>query len=256
MLQRRLQKTKIYLNKEKEIFMNQTKRAIKIPTSSVSWSKLYRWAAQLSTIMLLLIPLQIIIFVVSPPPVTVVGYFQLYHTNWLLGLFSLDLIYIFNNIILIFIYAALFVRLFDENPSICLAALLIGIVGIASYFPSNPAFEMLTLSSKYWLALPSVQNQYLAAGEALMAGYIGTSFDVYYILNAITLLLFSTVILKSSHFSKRIGLFGMVSGLLMIVPSSAGLIGMVFSLLSLIPWIVFLFLLIRRFHIFSKCVIV
>jgi hypothetical protein len=69
---------------------------------------------------------------------------------------------------------------------------------------------------------PEAQVYCLSAGHALMAGYRGTGFDVYYVLNALTLLLFSFMILKSPHFSKTIGRFGIISGFLMIIPSSAG----------------------------------
>lgn len=74
-----------------------------------------------------------------------------------------------------------------------------------------------------------------------MAGYTGTIFNVYYVLNAICLLLFSYALIKSPRFKKSLGLWmGFSSGILMIV---AGTIGMTFSLLSLIPWVVFIALL-------------
>lgn len=218
----------------------------------ISWSALFRWSGYLSVVMLLLIPIQIALFSIFPPPETVEGYFQLYKTNWLLGLFSLDLIYILNNIILIFIYLALAVCLFWEKPVLSLLALVLGLVGIACYFPTNPAFEMLGLSNGYWLALPKMQAQYLAAGESLLASYKGTAFDIYYVLNGVTLLLYSVAIYKSPRFSKILGVWGMAAGVLMLVPSSAGMIGMIFSLLSLIPWVVFLFILTKKLFIFSK----
>ena len=84
----------------------------------------------------------------------------------------------------------------------------------------------------------------LAAGEAVMAGYTGTAFNTYYVLNAIGLLLFAATFLHSPRFKRSIGYWGLASGVLMIVPSSAGLVGMIFSLLSLIPWVVFIALLI------------
>jgi uncharacterized membrane protein (GlpM family) len=111
---------------------------------------------------------------------------------------------------------------------------------------------MLTLSQHFFSAQQIDQVKYLAAGEALMAGYTGTSFNVYYILNAITLLMYSLAMLKSSCFKKSIGCWGIASGVLMIVPSSAGIVGMIFSLLSLIPWIVFVFMITKYFSKKSK----
>lgn len=220
--------------------------------SKISWAPLFRLSAYLSAVMLLFIPIQIGIFLVFPPPETIEGFFQLYKTNWLIGLLSLDFIYILDNIILIPIYLALAVCLFWERPVLTLVAVSLSFVGIACYFPTNPAFEMLSLSNGYWNALPETQVRYLAAGETLLACYTGTAFNVYYVLNAVALLLYSAAIYKSSHFSKSIGVWGLISGILMIVPSSSGMIGMIFSLLSLIPWVVFLFMLTIRFCVFSK----
>ncbi|MHC1696410.1 MAG: DUF4386 family protein [Eubacteriales bacterium] len=219
---------------------------------NVDWAPLYKWTYFMSIIMLFIIPLQILIYFISPPPTTIEGFYQLFHTNWLLGLLSLDLLYIINNTILIFIYLALFLVLIDEKPAISLTGLIIGIIGITCYYSSNVSFEMLTLSQHFFNAQPIDQIKYLAAGEALMAGYTGTSFNVYYILNAITLLMYSLAMLKSSCFKKSIGCWGIASGVLMVVPSSAGIVGMIFSLLSLIPWVVFVFMITKYFSKKSK----
>jgi hypothetical protein len=213
----------------------------------VNFQPLYRIAQLLAFAMLVIIPLQIVVYVISPPPDTVQGFFELFHQNPFLGLLSLDFLYLFNNMIIVLIYLALFVLLFQEKPVTVLLALLLGLIGIACYYPSNPAFEMLTLSNQYFQALPEQQAIYLAAGECLMAGYSGTSFDVYYVLSTICLLLFSYAIIKSTQFKKSVGLWGLASGILMIVPSSVGMIGMIFSLLSLIPWMVFVALLMLKF---------
>ena len=218
----------------------------------INFQPLFRVAWYLTLMMIILIPIQIIVFIISPPPSTVKGLFELYHQNPFLGLLSLDFLYLFNNIILVIIYLAIFVLLFQEKPVTVLLALILGLIGIACYYPSNPAFEMLTLSNQYFLAQPEQQMIYLAAGEGLMAGYSGTSFDVYYVLSTICLLLFSYSLLKSSRFKKSVGLWGLTSGLFMIIPSSAGTIGMIFSLLSLIPWVVFIALMMIYFKKYSS----
>lgn len=214
---------------------------------TISFRPLYRIAQYFALAMLIIIPLQIAVFVISPPPETVKGFFDLYHQNPFLGLLSLDFLYLFNNIILVIIYLAIFVLLYHEKPVTTLLAFILGLIGIACYYPSNPAFEMLTLSNQYFQVLPEQQTMYLAAGEAVMAGYTGTSFNVYYVLSTICLLLFAYAIIKSSNFKKSVGLWGLVSGFFMIVPSSAGMLGMIFSLLSLIPWVIFVTLLMLKF---------
>ncbi len=217
----------------------------------ISFRPLYRVAQLLALTMLIIIPLQIVIYVIAPPPNTVKGFFELYQQNPFLGLLSLDFLYLFNNMIIVIIYLTLFVLLYQEKPVTVLLALILGLIGIACYYPSNPAFEMLTLSNQYFQALPEQQTIYLAAGEALMAGYTGTTFDVYYVLSTICLLLFAYALIKSHKFKKSVGLWGLASGLLMIVPSSAGVLGMIFSLLSLIPWVVFIALLMINFRKFA-----
>lgn len=209
---------------------------------------LYRVAWYLAIVMLVIIPLQIAIFVMAPPPDTVIGLFERFQANPFLGLLNLDFLYLFNNLIIVVIYLALFVLLYREKPVAVLLALISGLIGIACYYPSNPAFEMLTLSSRYAAALPDQRVYFLAAGEALMAGYTGTAFDAYYVLSTICLLLFSFALIKSPQFKQSVGYWGLASGLFMIIPSSAGTLGMVFSLLSLIPWVVFVVLLAIQFR--------
>ena len=214
----------------------------------INFQPLFRVAWYLALTMLILIPIQIIVYVVAPPPDTVKGLFELYQQNPFLGLLSLDFLYLFNNIIIVIIYLALSVILYQEKPSVVLLALILGLIGVACYYPSNPAFEMLTLSNQYFLTQPEQQMIYLAAGEALMAGYTGTTFDAYYVLSTICLLLFAYALIKSPKFKKSVGLWGLASGFFMIVPSSAGVLGMIFSLLSLIPWVVFIALLMINFR--------
>lgn len=214
---------------------------------NISFRPLYRVAQYFALAMLIIIPLQIVVYVISPPPSTVKGFFELYHQSPFLGLLSLDFLYLFNNTILIIVYSALFVLLYQEKPVTALLAFIFGLIGIACYYPSNPAFEMLTLSNQYFQALPQQQTIYLAAGEAVMSGYTGTSFNAYYVLSTICLLLFAYAITKSHFIKKSVGMWGLASGFFMIVPSSAGILGVIFSLLSLIPWMVFVALLMLKF---------
>ena len=93
----------------------------------------------------------------------------------------MDLLYLINNILLIPIYLALYVVLKPAREAIVFTALILGLVGIAVYFPSNPAFEMLTLSNQYAVATTEAQQSILlAAGQALVVQIEGTAFLVYY----------------------------------------------------------------------------
>ncbi len=187
-----------------------------------------------------LIPLQILIFVIFPPPSDPAGFFELFEKSPLLGLLSLDLLYYMNNSLIILLYLGLFVALYRTNLANMIIALAFGLSGVAIYFSSSVAFEMLSLSKQYHLAdSVDLRNQFLAAGHMMIASYKGTAFDVYYVFNAITLLLVSKVMFEDRTFSRATAYWGLASGVLMIIPSTAGTIGLIFSLLSLIPWIVF-----------------
>jgi hypothetical protein len=208
---------------------------------------LYKIGGAAALTMLAIMVAQIIIFIVWPPPETVEGYFTLFQNNPLLGLLSLDFLYIVNNALLVLIYLALYITLKRTSKSSVAIALVLGLVGITAYFASNTAFEMLSLSNQYAVATTEVQrNMFLGAGQTMLEIYKGTAFNVYYILNAVVLLMFSFVMLRSDVFNKVIASVGIIAGVLMLIPSTAGTIGIYFSLTSLIPWAIWLTLFARR----------
>lgn len=212
-----------------------------------SLNPLIRIAGFAAILVVLIIPVQISLFFIWPPPETVDGFFSLFQSHPLLGLISLDLLYLVNNAVLILFYLGLYAVLSKGNASLMLIALVTGLVGIASYYSSSIAFEMLSLSQQYYNADSlEIRNQCLAAGRTLLAVYKGTAFDVYYVLNAVSLLIMSGVILKTRLFSRATGYWGLASGVLMVIPSTAGTLGLVFSILSLIPWIGFSILAARK----------
>lgn len=218
-----------------------------IETADSRWKSLYKVGGVAALTMLVIMIAQIIIFIAWPPPSTIEGYFTLFQNNWLLGLLSLDLLYIVNIVPLILIFLALYAALKRVNESIVAIGLTFGLVGIAAYFASNTTFEMLSLSNQYAAATTDVQRaMFLAAGQTMLETYKGTAFNVYYVLNAVALLIFFTVMLRSNIFSKATAYVGIVAGVLMIVPSTAGTIGLYFALASLVPWAIWLILFARR----------
>jgi len=218
-----------------------------------NWHKLLKFGGIAALIVVLLIPFQIVIFAAYPPPADPLSFYELFRQNWFLGLLSLDLLYILNNIIIIFVYLGLFAALRKTNFSLMLIALVVGLIGISAYFASTIAFEMLSLANQYFSAGSlELQEQLLAAGHTLLVTYKGTAFDVYYVMNAITLLTVSRVMFQDHTFSKSTAVWGVVSGILMIIPSTAGTIGLIFSLLSLIPWVVFSIMIAKRLFYLSK----
>ena len=216
------------------------------------WKGLYRAAVAAVAAMLVIMVAQIVIFAAWPPPQTVAGFFELFQRNRLLGLLSMDLLYILNNSVLMLIYLALYAALRKGAESASLAALVLGVVGVAAYFASNTGFEMLAISGQYAAAAGEAQRTaLLGAGEALLAIYRGTAFDTYYVLNAAALLIFAVVMLRGRLFTRATGWWGLAAGVLMIVPSTAGALGLVFSLASLVPWAVFAVMIARQFRRFA-----
>lgn len=201
------------------------------------------WAALASVA---LVFVQVWIYLQWPPPQSVEGFYTLFVDNPVLGLLSLDLIYIVNNLLVLLVYLGLFIVLRHSYPSTATIGLLLGTVGMAAYMASNTGFEVLSLANAYAASDAAGRTALLGAGEAMLAVSTGTAFDIYYILNGITLVLFAGAILASDRFSRAIGVWGLIAAVFMIVPSSVGTVGMVFALASLVPWVVFAALVGRR----------
>jgi len=210
--------------------------------------KLYKIAGIATIMIVILIPVQIFFFWKYPPPNSPKGFFELFNENWFLGLLSLDLLYIVNNTLIIFVYLGLYAALKKTNLEYITIAVVIGFIGIASYYSSTVIFEMKALSQQY-MDSSSTENkeQIISSGNLLLLRYNGTAFDIYYIFNALALIITSRVMLMDDTFSKTTAIWGLIAGGLMIIPSTAGMLGLVLSIVSLIPWIIFSILIAKRF---------
>jgi len=201
---------------------------------------LFRTAFAAVIIMLIIIPIQIVVFSLTKIPGTVPEWFTLFHTNPVIGFFHSDFFILINNILIAVIYLALYHTLKDTRKGLLQTGIMLGLVGIAAYISSNKTFELLSLSNQYFSA-PDEQTKSMleAAGKASLVSWQGTAFNTYYVLNGITLLIISILMFKSSLYNKATATWGLLSGIFMMVPSTAGIIGLVCSLLSLIPWYIF-----------------
>lgn len=209
-------------------------------TERKKWRLLYKTAGLAAIAMLALMAVQIGVFVLWPTPKTVTAWFQLFQDSWVLGLMHLDFLYILNNTIVALMYLAFYLSLRQRNESLMLIALVCGMLATAAYYSSNPAFEMLSLSRQFGTSAAAAEKAAcLAAGQALLAKWKGTAFDIYYILSGLCLILTARAMRVSALYGKRMSVIGLVSGLLMLIPSTAGTPGLCFSLASLVPWAVF-----------------
>lgn len=212
-----------------------------LPQRSHHEKQIYQAGSTAGIVVLALMPVQILVYVISSPPVTVEEWFDLFNKNWFLGLLNFDLLYVLTNVLMIPIFLSVCYALRRVNEPMVLLGATIIMISIAAYFPSNTSFEMLALSEQHGMQGNMEQNDLIGAGNALLAIYTGTAFNVYYILNAIGLLIISWVMLRSDVFTKGTAYAGITAGLFNMIPSSAGQVGLIASFLALIPtvlWIV------------------
>jgi hypothetical protein len=210
---------------------------------------LYRVGIVAATFMVTMIPVQIAFYLIWPHPTNIVDWFTLFNNNWIIGLISFDFLYMLSMIASIFLYVALFFALYEKQTVLSLFALLIGLIGLTIYFPSNTSIEMLSLSKQFLNASTEYEKRiFIASGQTFCAIWKGTSYSVYYVLNGIALILFFLAMVKQNKFRKSTAYVGLSSGLLMTVPATAGIIGMTMSLMSLLPWSIFSILVIQDFN--------
>ncbi|WP_458744782.1 hypothetical protein [Candidatus Nitrosocosmicus sp. T] len=223
------------------------------PYTIMSWKDLYRIAAFSAMAIVILIPIQILVFVISPPPSTVAAFFNLFKNNALLGLLSLDLLLMIDYVLMIPIFLAIYIVLKKKtNQSFAAIGMVIGFIGIIVYFSSNTAFDMLYLSEQYDITKTDFeQSLLLAAGQSMLATFQGTSFHSSYILLSIATLILSILMLKDKVFGKVAGTFGIlvaVIGLGLYIPQ----IGFFLSIVSLIPGTAWYLLVSRSLFRISK----
>jgi len=216
-------------------------------TAFSEWGSLFRVGGWAALAVLALVPIQMVVFFVWPPPTSVIGWFELLQTNALIGLLDMDLLMIVDYGLLALFFLGLYVALRRTSPSFAAIALTAELLAVAAYFASTTAFEMLTLSGQYAAAVSDAERlAAVAAGQATYAVWQGTAFDVSYILSAAAALIASVLMLRSSVFGRATAYAGILMGVAGLVPPTVGGVGLVMSLVSLIPMWIWLFLAGRK----------
>ena len=221
-------------------------------TTDSVWKPLYRVGGAAALITAVLIPIHVIVFIVWPPPLegTVTDWFTLFQDNWLLGLLSMDLLLMADYVLLVPIVLALYAVLRRASEYLMAIGTALFFLAIAVYFASNTAFEMLSLSEGYAVATTEAQRStFLAAGQAMIATYQGTSFQVSYVLGSVAGIIIGAVMLRSNIFSRvtaYAGILGNVIGFGLYVP----MIGLFLSVVSgPVLWIWYILLARRLFQL-------
>ena len=186
-----------------------------------------------------LIVVQMIVYIIWPPPSNAIDYFKLFQDNALQGFLALDLLYVIDNVLLIPILLALYAALRRTNESFMLIGAALGFVGIAALFASNPAANMHFLSGQYAAAATDAQRALLlAAGEAMLAVFTGTAYHISLILGSVALVIIPIVMLQSKIFSKATAYMGILANVLALgfyVPK-IGIYILLFSVIFLLVW--------------------
>jgi len=208
------------------------------------WRLLFKVAAVGAFAVVVFIPVQMAVYVLWTPPESVAGWFALFRSNALAGLLAMDLLLVVDYVMMAVIVLALWSAMRRYAPSLTAIALLLQVLGTATYAASTVCFEMLTLSNRHAEATNEAQRlSILAAGESMIATWQGTAFNVSYLLGAIALLLMSCSMFRTRVFTKGTACLGLIASLLMFVPPTVPTIGMFFSFGSLLPTIPWLFLI-------------
>jgi hypothetical protein len=203
------------------------------------WKNLYTTGALAAVLTIVFIPIQILVFISTPPPASVSGWFALFQSSWLIGLLDLDLLLVADQVLGLLVFLALYVALRRFNESAMLVGLALGLFSMVLFIASNPAFGMLTLSTQYAAAGTQAEKAILlSAGQALMLAWQGSAFQVSYLVGAISAIIISVVMLQSKLFSKACAYLGILANLIALglyVPR-IGVYISVFSVVFLWVW--------------------
>ncbi|HEY8317789.1 MAG TPA: DUF4386 family protein [Amnibacterium sp.] len=217
-----------------------------IPPVGAGWGGLLRLGAAAAVFVVVMIPLQAAVFILSPPPSTAQGFFALFQENPVKGLLDLDLLLTLDYLVMIPFYLALYVVVRRVAPAWALLALVTGLFSLVLFVVSREAtFSMWMLSDQYAAATSTAQKAaLLAAGMTMLTVYNGGTFATSYILGAVSTLLFSAVMVRHHIFGRLPGLVGLLTGLTMLVPANAGPVGLIVAMVSLLPTAAWLILLV------------
>lgn len=218
-----------------------TNRLTPEATSGSSWRSLLKVGGAASMAMAAITVLQFAAFMAAPPPYggSALDWFALFQRNGFMGLLAYEFLMVVYMIVSIPLSLALYVTLRRTDQSLMAIYLLLSLLGVALFVVARPAFEMLFLSGQYAAATTEAQRAaLLGAGNAMVAMFHGTSFQVSYFLGSVNGLIISAVMLGSGLFSKTTAYFRIASSVLdfgILIPQ-VGLVISLFSVFSLLIW--------------------
>lgn len=163
----------------------------------------------------LLTVMEVVFFIIYPPPITVNGWFELFQSSPIIGLLDFWGLELFMYAMFILVFLALYMALKRVNRWSMAVALSLALLGVAIFYATNNPFSMLTLSNKYAIATTEMERVTLvAAGEAVLASTnqraVG-GFNIGLFLVSIAGLIVSVVMLRSTAFSRATAYIGILA---------------------------------------------
>ena len=217
-------------------------------SGSSSWRGLYKSGGAAALVMVAITLTQFVSFVVAPPPLEggAADWFAFFQRSPFLGLLGFEASLIIYALLSALVSLALFAALRPASQSLAALFLLLSIIGSMAFVAARPALEMLSLSRQYAAATTDAHRAVLlAAGEAMVAIFHGTSFQVSYLLGSITGFLIGAAMLRSDVFSRATAYLRIGSSVFdfgIFIPG----IGLYISLFSVLFLLAFNILVARR----------
>lgn len=220
-----------------------------------SESRIYFAGAAAALAIVIIAVVQAPLFILYPPPDTILGHFTQFRDSRLIGLLDLDLMLLLGQLTSIPVFFALYTAMRRVSPLGMTIAFGLGLAGIGMFFAVNPTFSMLYLSDQYWAATADTQRlALLSAGEALWANYNGTAFGAFFICTGLADLMFAFTMWRGGMFGKITAAIGMLTGAMLLVPPlpPLGAIPLAMSYLVILPSLLWHALIAHRLLMLSK----
>jgi hypothetical protein len=208
-----------------------------IDNTTTRWRGVLATAAAGAILTAIFVPLQVALFIAVPPPTShsVGAWFNLFNESPVIGLLSLDLLTMVEQVLAVPIILAMFLLAHRAAASTTLLGAAAWLMGAVLFLSSNTGFEMLALARGYAGAGAADQAAYIAAGHGMLASYwdMGTSFVFGYVLSAVGGILLGAALVRA-------GALGRTAGWLLIVANVVGLgiflpgVGIAVSLVSVL----------------------
>ena len=189
----------------------------------LDWNRLYRIGGVLGIVAGILTVIDIMVFVISPQPSTIEGWFALFQRNWFVGLLDFDLLGMVAYALCFPMIVSLYLILRRSSQVLISVGTVFVFVGIAVYYASNSGLPFLSLSNQYAAATTELQRTSLmAAGQALLALFSMTAFGESFAMVSASLLMVSVAMLRNNVvFSKKtayVGILANIAGLGELMP--------------------------------------